>query len=505
VSLERGASRQLKALVVDENNNETTVTALTWGSSDLTRATVDANGNVQALRNGRVLITASFGNRTTVGIVHVVRPKAVTVKVLPQTETMGFGQVQQFFAKALDAAGRVIGDAVGFQWSSSNTSSATVGSTGVVTAKPVEGSADISATIDGKVGSAALTVVASLPPGTINGVVKDGSSDTPLAGATITAPGCSATSATDGSFSLPCVTAGDDITFAKTSYASVTFYDAPAFPNKTIQIPAIPLSPAGGDGTMIGKVVNALTGNGVSGMTIKAYTGLHAAPSPRRPDVTPAVTGTSASDGTFSIQAPAGAYTFAATGTGYSDGVGVGISISGATKQTPPIIMPPNIPGGGLFVVVTWGDCGASAAIPCDLDAHLTGPKLPPDDASRFHVFKGSTTSSYVVELDTIANLDVERNAAGTRPEVIGLRPSGNPGIYRFYVHDATNASNSTSLALSNLSSVRVDIFQDNRVIASFFPPANQPGTLWEVFNYDGARIIPVGTISHTATPSSLP
>lgn len=503
VILERGASRQLNAVLVDENNNETTVAAVTWGSSDATRATVTA-GLVQALRNGRVIITASFGNRTTVGIVQVVRPKAVTVKVLPQTETMGFGQVQLFFAKALDAAGRVIGDAGGFQWSSSNTSSAIVGSTGVVMAKPAAGSADISATIDGKTGSAALTVVASLPAGTINGIVKDGSTDSLLAGATVTVPGCSATSLGDGSFSLPCVQAGDDITIAKLGYVSVTFYDAPAFPGKTIQIHAIPLSPGSGTGTMTGNVVNALSGTGVSGLTIKAYAGLHAAPSPRRPDVTPAVTGTSASDGTFSIQAPAGAYTFAASGTGYSDGVGVGISISGATKQTPPIVLPPTSPGSGLFVVVTWGDCGVNAAIPCDLDAHLTGPKLPPDDALRFHVFKGAT-SSYVVDLDTIANLEFERSTAGTRPEVLGLRPSGNPGTYRFYVHDVTNAANAASLALSDISSVRVDIFQDNRVIASFFPPAGQAGTLWEVFNYDGARIIPVGTISHTTTPSTLP
>jgi uncharacterized protein YjdB len=506
VILERGTTKQLRAIVVDENNNETTATGVTFASSDATRATVHATtGVVQALRNGRVLITASVGNRTTVGVVQVVRPMAAVVKIIPPKDTLGFGQVRQFFARALDAAGRVIGDATGFSWSSSDNAIATVGETGVATAKQVAGDVTISASIDGKTGTSALNVKSALAPGTIIGTIKDGSADAPLMGATISAPACTATSQTDGTFSLPCVQAGDDISIAYSGYVTVTFYDAPAFPGKTVQLPTIPLSPtSGSNGTMQGKVVNAFTGNGVKDMTIKAYAGLHAAPSPRRPDVTPVATTMSLSDGTFSLQAPAGAYTFVASGTGYSEGVGVGISVGGSTKFTPPIILPPVIPGGGIFIVLTWGNCGTSAA-PCDLDAHLTGPKLPPDDATRFHIYKSSTTSSYIVDIDTIANVDVDRSTAGTTPEVIGLRPSANPGLYRFYVNDVANSGNPGSLVLADLSGARVDIFQDNRVIATFFPPRNQAGNLWEVFHYDGARIFPIGQITPNSAPATLP
>jgi uncharacterized protein YjdB len=503
-TLERGATKQLTAVVVDENNNETAAQGVTYSSSDLTRATVSTSGVVTALRNGQVFITASSGNRTTVGVVQVVRPKAVLVKVIPLQDTLAYGQVSQYFARAFDASGRVIGDAEGFQWSSSNTAVATVSTNGVVTAKNVTGNADIAASLDGKTGSSALRVEATVPGGTINGIVKNGSTDGPLSGATITAAaGCSATTITDGSYSLvSCVRAGDDMTFAASGYVPVTFYDAPAFPGRSIQVHPVPLSPdVGGQGEMRSKVVNALSNAGVSGLTIKAYAGLHAAPSPRRPSPPVVATTTTASDGTFSLFAPPGAYTLVASGTGYSEGFGVGTSVSSATKFTPAIILPPVIPGGGLFVLVTWADCSINTAASCDLDAHLTGP-MSATDATRFHVFSGNKS---FVDLDTIAALDVDRSGAGTRPELIGLRTSATPGLYRFYVHDVSNTANSTSVALSTLSNARVDVFQDNRVIATFFPPNNQAGNLWEVFHYDGARIFPIGTLFFSGSPTSPP
>lgn len=502
VILERGATKQMTAVVVDENNNQTATTAVTWASSDVTRATVNATtGVVQALRNGRVLITASFGTRTTVGVVQVVRPKAALVKVIPLMDTLGFGQGRLFVARAFDAAARVIGDAEGFQWSSSNTSVAAVGPNGFTIAKTVAADANISASIDGKTGSAALTVVSALAPGTITGIVKDGSNDAPIIGATISTPGCTATSVSpDGSYSLPCVSAGDDITIAMSGYVSVTFYDAPAFPGRTVQVHAVPLSPdAGSVGTMTSKVVNAITGSGVSGMTVKAYAGLHAAPSPRRPNVLPVSTTTTDPNGIFSLTVAPGAYTLVATGTGYSEAFGVGIAIRDSTKITRAMILPPNIPGGGLFILLTWADCGSNAAVPCDLDAHLTGP-LSATDPTRFQVFSGNTT---YIDVDTIAALDVDRSTLGTRPELIGLRPSASPGLYRFYVHDVSNQTNSTSTALAGVASARVDVFQDNRVIATFFPPANA-GTFWEVFHYDGARIFPIGSIT-PLKPATVP
>ena len=499
-SLARGANVQLTALVVDENNNSSPATQVTWGTSDATRATVSSTGVVQGIRNGRVIITATSGTRSTIGIVQVVRPQAASVVVLPSKDTLAVGMVRGYVAKALDALNRVIGDATQFQWSTSASGVATVSSSGVATAQGV-GDANISAAIDGKSGSLALNVATSLPPGSIKAIVKNGQTDAPIAGATLTSGANTATTAGDGSFTLFGLKAGDDISVAASGYISVTAFNAPVYPNQTIQVPAIPMAPTTtAAATMTSKVVNALTGSAVSGATVKAYPGLNGAPSPKRPDVQPSFTATTGSDGIFTFTSvPAGVYTFVASQTGYSEMLSVGIAIGGITKQSPVILLPPVTPPGAMVIVLTWGDC-AQPNVPCDLDAHLTGPKST-SDTSRFQVFHASR--SYVVGIDTIAALDVDASN-GRGPEVIGLRPTAAPGTYRFYVHNFTNAAVATSRALSDSAGARVDVFLDNHVIGTFFPPAGQQGTLWRVFEYDGARLFPTGQIIQPADPNVL-
>jgi hypothetical protein len=500
-SLARGASVQLTALVVDENNNSVPASQVTWGTSDATRATVSSTGLVQGIRNGRVIITANSGNRSTIGIVQVVRPTAASVVVLPAKDTLAVGMVRGYFAKALDALNRVIGDATEFQWSTSDASKATVSSTGVTTAQAV-GNANISAAIDGKSGSLALNVAASLPPGAIKSIVKNGATDAPISGASVTSGANTATTLTDGSFTLNGLKAGDDVTItASSGFIPVTLFNVPVYPNQTLQIPAVPMAPQStSPAIMTSKVVNALTGSGVSGATVKAYPGLNGGPSPSRPTVQPSFTATTGSDGVFSFTSvPAGIYTFVVSQTGYSEMQSIGIAIGGATKQSPVILLPPVTPPGALVIVLTWGDC-TQPNVPCDLDAHLTGPKTA-TDTTRFQVFHASR--SYVVDTDTIAALDVDASN-GRGPEVIGLRPSAAPGTYRFYVHNFTNATVTSSRALSDSAGARVDVFLDSHVIGTFFPPPGQVGTLWKVFEFDGARLFPTGQISFQTDASVL-
>src|ERR1051325_758362 len=188
VRSERAKTQQMTAIVTDENGNSTPASTVTWSSSDVTRATVNSSGVVTAIKNGRVLITASSGGRATIGVIQVVRPSAASVKVIPQKDTLGFGQVRQYYAKALDALGQVIGDASGFTWSTTKSSVVGVAaSTGVATATKTTTGADtssVTATIDGKSGAAFINVL-TLPPGTIKGFVKNGQTDAALSGVTI--------------------------------------------------------------------------------------------------------------------------------------------------------------------------------------------------------------------------------------------------------------------------------------------------------------------------------
>lgn len=502
-SVQRGATRQLDARVIDELGNESSASGITWTTSDASRATVSASGVVTAIRNGRVQITASAGDRSTVGIIDVVRPAAASVRIIPQKDTAAVNMIRQFVARAFDAAGQMIADAAEFTWTSSNTSIATVDAKGAATAKAVVGDsvAILTATIDGKSGTGSLRVHSSLPSGTLKGVVLNGSTDAPVSGATVTVPGGSATTDPAGRFMLATVQQGDSITLAATGYITIKFYDAPAFPTQTIYVDDIPLPPnSTGTGSISGKVINALNGQGVSGITVTAFSGLNAAPSPRRA-ATPVgspVTTNSSGVYTFPNLAP-GAYTFVASGTGYSQSVGIGIVIGGQSRTTGDIILPPNAPNSGLYVVLTWRGPGTN--VPANLDLHFTGPASSTDTTSRYQVHSGNP--AFVLANDTVATIDVP-DAAGPGAEVGSIRTAGLSGINRIYVKNVGGVAGSKALADS--ADARVDVFQDNRLIATFLPPTGIAGTVWEVFRFDGARITPVtGTVSDPTTPNVLP
>jgi hypothetical protein len=513
VTLPRGSIDTLVAVTIDENGNQSPAGNVQYHSSDPSKATVGlTSGIVTALRNGRVQITATAGERTTVGIVDVVRPQAASVKVLPVRDTLGFGQIRQFVARALDAAGNVIGDAVDFQWTSSNTGVATVvAATGVASAKTQAGSSTLTATIDGKSGTSALQVVTNLPPGTLSGIIRDGATDAVVAGATVGIIG-GASVATDagGRFTLGGIAAGDSLQISKTGYTNIRLYNAPAFPNTTIFIDDIPFPPASGaTGSMTGKVINAITGTGVSGITVTAYADVNSAPSPIRPNPTVIATTTTASNGTFTFAGrAAGAYTLIASGTGYSSGIGVGVVVGGTTKTMGDIILPPTAPNpSSIYMVLTWGPAGQHVNMPADLDLYVTGPAptSSTDTVTRFQVHSGNRAR--LVGLDTIAMIDIADNT-GPGPEVGSLRSSATPGLYRIYVRNISHASQTGRLSLADSSDVRLDVFQGNRVIATFLPPAGKVGTVWEVFRFDGARILPTDantSVTESAAGSTLP
>ena len=504
-TLARGATQQLTAMVVDENGNTSTATGVTWNSSDPAKATVSATGVVTAIRNGRVQISASASNRTTVGIIDVVRPQAASVKVIPLRDTLGVGMVRRFVARALDAANNIIADASEFVWSSSNTSKVTINSsTGVAAAVAADTGVNLVATIDGKSGSGKMTVVSTLPPGTIAGIVRDGATDAVVAGATVAGKSTNVTTDAGGRFSLTGVRQGDTITVSKTGYVTIKFLDAPAFPNQTITIDEIPLPPtSASNGTLQGKVINALTGSAVSGVTVSLYADLNSAPSILRPNATAVATATTNSDGLYSFSRPAGAYTLLAKATGYGEGLGIAAVIGGATSTALDIILPPALPNNsGLFVVLTWGHGGAG--VPADLDLHMTGPAptSATDTTTRFQIYSGNRTR--VTGIDTIATIDAVRST-GPGPEVASLRPAAPPGLYRFYVKNISDATNASSTQLSMSADARITVMQGSAVIATFFPPPNQMGTVWEAFAFDGARLIPVGQITQPANPTVLP
>jgi uncharacterized protein YjdB len=120
---------------------------------------------VTAVAAGKASIQATAGGKTGAASVTVTAPApapVATVGVTLGTAALTTGQTTQATATPRDAQGNALtGRTV--SWSSSNGNVATVSASGVVTAVGA-GSATISATSEGKTGSAGVTVTAPIAP-----------------------------------------------------------------------------------------------------------------------------------------------------------------------------------------------------------------------------------------------------------------------------------------------------------------------------------------------------
>jgi uncharacterized protein YjdB len=130
-----------------------------WSSSAPSVATV-AGGTVTAVAPGTAIITAAVEGVQANATVTVLPVPVASVIVSLSSSVVRTGQIVTASAVARDSAGAALtGRAV--SWSSSNAAVATVSSTGMVSGVS-EGSASITASVDGRLASAVLSVTA--PP-----------------------------------------------------------------------------------------------------------------------------------------------------------------------------------------------------------------------------------------------------------------------------------------------------------------------------------------------------
>ena len=159
-----GGTRQLSAVTKDSAGGTLTGRVVTWSNSNTAVATVNSSGLVTGVAAGSATITAtSEGKSSTAAITVIVVPVA-SVTVSPAAATIVVGGTQQLSAVTKDSAGNTLNGRV-VTWSSSNPAVATVSASGLVSGVAA-GSASITATSEGKSGSAAGTV--QTPP-TVSG------------------------------------------------------------------------------------------------------------------------------------------------------------------------------------------------------------------------------------------------------------------------------------------------------------------------------------------------
>lgn len=336
----------------------------------------------------------------------------------------------------------------------------------------------------------ACVPVYSEPPtvdlGTIAGVVKDSSTQAPIAGVSIKlykqdiAPFFGMTGS-NGAYSMS-VPAGSGYTieFSKTGYlpSSLNNITVTANATTTLQTVLLTAGTASGIGNISGKVTNALTGQGAGNITINLRAGKDITTGPV------VATTTTQSDGTYSFNGiNAGDYTAEASGSGYITTYFNVVCVANATMPNQNAAISPVLATGETRIVLTWG------AMPSDLDSHLTGPA---PDSSRFHIYFANPGYSYsgikYVDLD----LD-DTSSYGPETTTIYKQISG---VYKFYVHDYSNGGSTNSTALSN-SGAMVKVYRGNSVVATFNVPANQGGTVWTVFELNGDAITTINTLSY--------
>ena len=142
ITLSPGGKTQIVAIIEPENANDTSVT---WSSSNEEIVTVDENGNVQAVKEGKAVITVvtNDGGFTANVNVKVSSDVVAVTGVTLNTTTLNLATKSSATLKATVAPSKASNK--GLTWKSSNTNVATVDANGRVTGKS-EGTATITVT-----------------------------------------------------------------------------------------------------------------------------------------------------------------------------------------------------------------------------------------------------------------------------------------------------------------------------------------------------------------------
>lgn len=240
-----------------------------------------------------------------------------------------------------------------------------------------------------------------------------------------------------------------------------------------------------GEGNISGFIRNALSSEGVSGITLvlrKEFNNLTG--EIHRQTLT-------GNNGNYIFSdIDAGYYTVHASGEGYNDTDFNVVSIGGQTTGNQNAVISPLLDESEVRIVLTWGE------FPRDLDSHLTGPT---NSGGRFHIayfnrnhFEGS---------QLIANLDRD-DTFSFGPETITIYEI-NSGVYRYSVHDFSNRGSNSSTALSN-SGAQVRLYFGNDLIRTFNVPPNRLGTLWTVFELNNNQLTTINSFSNISDPRSV-
>ena len=155
-SITVGATTQLTATPKDANGAALSGRVVTWATSNAAIATVSASGLVRGVAAGSATITAASEGKSGTAAMTVTNVPVASVTVTPAIASLVAGTTLQVTATPKDALGNPLSGRV-VTWSSDALGVAAVSGSGLVSGLAV-GGATITATSEGRSGSAAVTV-----------------------------------------------------------------------------------------------------------------------------------------------------------------------------------------------------------------------------------------------------------------------------------------------------------------------------------------------------------
>lgn len=231
-------------------------------------------------------------------------------------------------------------------------------------------------------------------------------------------------------------------------------------------------------GTAQGMITNALSGIGISDVTLDVRKGWNNA------DEGEILTTVTTDDyGAYLVTLPIGNYTLCASREGFTSTM-VNIIVQKTNSGNQNGTMTPILFGDDYRIVLTWGEN------PRDLDSHIVGTLT---SGNSFHVYYGQK-SQYDGQTE-VCNLDVD-DTTSYGPETITLHTTtGKP--YYYYIHRYAGTGTVAS------SCAQVNVYQGQRQIATFNVPTNLgSGDYWNVFAICDGQLVVRNTITGSAETS---
>ena len=157
VSLEVGKTTQLRAILLDSQNNAIKSITFAWQSDNYNVATVTKDGMVEAVGQGEVRITAIADEVLGRAGIKVTQTVA-RVGIEPVNPKIAFGKTVRLIATAVDSRGSVLSRVL--RWSSQNEEIATVSPDGLVQGAWIGQTTVTATTRDGVAGISEVTILA---------------------------------------------------------------------------------------------------------------------------------------------------------------------------------------------------------------------------------------------------------------------------------------------------------------------------------------------------------